>query len=219
MRKYDYALFDFDGTLFDTFLGIARSYSNALKVCYGREFPDLSEFRKCVGPPLVSSFVDFYGVPPAEVDHVIEVFRARYNTLGVLECEPYPGVREMLRDLRAAGVRVGIASSKPEEMIHKILGNNGLLGAFDCIAGLKGEHDRDSTKTDAILEAMRCLGAADKSRVAMVGDRYYDAEGAENAGVDFVAALYGFAKDGEFAPYPSVFHAKTAADVAAFLLS
>ncbi len=218
MSKYDAVLFDFDGTLYDTFLGIARSYQHALRVCHNREYPDLNEFRKCVGPPLASSFVDFYGVPESEVERTVETFRARYGEKGVLECEPYAGVREMLDRLKAAGLRLAISSSKPEMMIRKILGADGLLDEFEIISGLKSELDRHSTKTGAIREALEFLGVPPE-RAVMVGDRFYDAEGAQNVGVDFVAALYGFSKDGEFAPYPCICQAETTGAVADCILS
>ncbi len=216
--KYQAVLFDFDGTLYDTFLGIARSYQHALRVCHNRDYPDLNVFRKCVGPPLAMSFVEMFGVAEEEVEHTVETFRARYGEKGVFECEPYAGVREMLSRLRAGGLRLAIASSKPEAMIRKILGADRLTGDFEVISGLKSELDRHSTKTGSILEALDFLRVPPE-RAAMVGDRFYDAEGAKNAGTDFVAALYGFSQPGEFDGYPCVCRASTTGEVADFILA
>ena len=217
MKKYDAVLFDFDGTLYDTFLGIARSYQHALRVCHNLDFPDLSEFEKCVGPPLASSFVDLYGIAEEDVERSVAAFRERYNDKGVYECEIYDGVPEMLDRLRAGGLPLAISSSKPEVMIKKILGGDGLLGKFEIISGIKSESDRESTKVGAINEALAFLGVT-ADREVMVGDRFYDAEGAAEAGIDFVAAMYGFAKDGELEGYPCVCRAETTGAVADFIL-
>lgn len=216
MKKYNLVLFDFDGTLFNTFLGIARSYQHALKERYHMDYPDLHEFEKCIGPPLSKSLVEFYHIPGNEVLDTVEVFRSRYATIGVFESEPYKGVKEMLLKIKDAGIQIGIASSKPVIMINKILEKNHLDGIMDFIAGLKSEEDH-ATKTDVIKEALDHFNA-DISKTVMVGDRFYDAEGADNLKLDFIAAMYGFGNDEEFAPYPCVYKANSTADVANFIL-
>lgn len=209
MSRYDLAIFDFDGTIYNTFLGIARSSQHAMREIMGRDYPDLETFRKCIGPPLKDIFMsDHFGLTEDEAIQTVFCFRERYGRLGVLECEPYGGVREMLAALRTAGVHTAIASSKPEVMIRTILGNDGLVEAFDYITGIQSELDT-STKTDAVNRAIASFDV-DKSRIVMVGDRHYDAEGAQNAGVDFIAAMYGFGTDAEFDPYPCVCRARTA---------
>ncbi len=215
MRKYDFVLFDFDGTLYNTFLGIARSCQYAMKVEMGREYPDIEVFRKCIGPPLREIFVSGFGLSEEEARRTVQRFRERYNREGVLECELYPGVRELLNRLRAEKVGLAIASSKPASMIRTILGNDRLLDQFDFVTGIQSEDD-PSTKTDMVRRALDYFGP--DGRAVMIGDRFYDAEGAQNMGIDFIAALYGFGPESEFAPYPSVLHAHSAQEISEFLL-
>lgn len=216
MRRYDTLLLDFDGTLFDTFPGIARSCQYAMREEMGRDYPDLEIFRKCIGPPLREIFMSGFGLTGEEARRTVLRFRERYNRLGVLECEPYPGVLELLDRLRAQGAGIAIASSKPETMIRTILANHDLSAQFDFVTGIQSEED-PSTKTDMIRKALNYFGPG--RRAVMAGDRFYDAEGAQNAGIDFIAALYGFGAASEFDPYPCVLRARSAAEITAFLLA
>ena len=84
-------IFDFDGTLFDTGPGILRSVQYALER-FGIRETDLGKLRKFVGPPLVDSFMELYGMPPEQAKEAVAFYRERYTPVGLLECEPYPGM-------------------------------------------------------------------------------------------------------------------------------
>ena len=88
-------IFDFDGTLFDTGPGILRSVQYALER-FGIRETDLGKLRKFVGPPLVDSFMELYGMPPEQAKEAVAFYRERYTPVGLLECEPYPGMPELL---------------------------------------------------------------------------------------------------------------------------
>ena len=94
-------LFDFDGTLFDTGEGILRSVQYALEG-FGIHETDMARLRKFVGPPLFDSFTELYGMQPEQAQAATERYRERYQPIGVYECEIYPGIPELLAQLRAA---------------------------------------------------------------------------------------------------------------------
>ena len=221
MKKYDAVLFDFDGTLYDTFPGIARTLQHVLHEHYGMEKKDLEYFKLSIGPPLEWSFHDRFGMSDSDTEEAMKIFRAHYREACVEGSELYNGMDDALRRLESAGVTLAIASSKPNEMIGRILEADGMTGAFAVISGLRSPDDRVS-KTVCIERALDAIGVPEKiskERVLMVGDRCYDAEGAANAGLDFCAALYaGFHKEGEFDPYPSVCRVKSAKEIADFVL-
>ena len=104
--------FDLDGTLTDSGEGIINSVVMTLER-YGLPVPSHEVLREFVGPPLDQSFVK-HGVPADKALEAVEVFRSRYNTVGVYENYPYPGVRELLESLQAQGHRLFVATSKPE---------------------------------------------------------------------------------------------------------
>ena len=110
---YDCILFDFDGTVFDTVEGITKSVRYALnKVGIDAE---LESLRCFAGPPLVDKFMEVYGFDRAAAEQATLDFRERYNPIGLNECCVFPGIKELLEKLHAAGKTVGLATSKPQD--------------------------------------------------------------------------------------------------------
>ena len=197
MRRYDYLIFDFDGTVVDTGPGILNSLRFAFQD-QGDPVPDLSDLRKFIGPPIYYSFTAFYGVPEKRVADYIKSYRARYRAKGKFECVVYPGMVETLQTLRAHGVKLGIASSKPESLIYDVMAYLGITDLFDAVTGTPVDDSRHTSKTDLIESTMQKLGAGDRCRVLMVGDRLDDLDGAAGAGVDSCGALFGYGSEAEF---------------------
>ena len=97
---YRYVLFDFDGTVFDTLEGITKSVRYAINKV-GMDAP-LSELKCFAGPPLLEMFEERFGFTPEEASQAVRDFRERYVPIGVYESRVFPGVKELLRELRAA---------------------------------------------------------------------------------------------------------------------
>ena len=121
--------FDLDGTLTDSGEGIINCATLALEH-FGLPVPTREEMRVFVGPPLDQTFMEF-GVLPEQVEEAIRVFRSRYVPIGILENYPYPGIRELLEQLNAAGHRLFVATSKPEEMALRVLDRFELSSFFE----------------------------------------------------------------------------------------
>lgn len=204
-RRYDLVIFDLDGTLHDSFRSIALSYQYALREGFGIDQPDLEVFWPCVGPPIQDSFAMF-GVPESEMDRAIALYQKHFLDAAQFECGFYDGVERMLADFRAAGIEMAIASSKHTPMLEYLMTRDGARDYFGMISGIdvmRGEFP----KKLLIQRVLAHYGVTDTSRVVMVGDRHYDAAGAEQAGVDFIAADYGMGAKGEFDGYPVAYHA------------
>ena len=180
MAEFDFVIFDFDGTVVDTGEGIIKSLQYSFEQM-GREIPDMSDLKKFIGPPVYYSYTHFYGVSEDEVEAYIKKYRERYKIKGIYECALYDGMVELLKELKKRGVKLGIASSKPEHLIYSVADYLKITELFDAIAGVKSDNSRHSSKKDIILEAMEMLGADKKEKVLMVGDRCFDIDGAEGA--------------------------------------
>lgn len=89
--KYEYVLLDLDGTLTDPEEGITKSIRYAL-ASFGIEECDRSKLRSFIGPPLKSSFQDFYGMSDENADLAIARYRERFADKGLYENTVYPGV-------------------------------------------------------------------------------------------------------------------------------
>lgn len=196
MRKYDYVIFDFDGTVTDTGEGILKSLAYSFEQM-GQPVPDLSDLKKFIGPPIHYSYVTFYNVPEDEVAEYIRKYRERYRKIGIFECFVYDGMRQTLESLRSQGIKTGIASSKPIKLVYDVMEHLNLTGLFDAVVGTQFDDSSHAGKTDLVLESMQKLGAV-RERTLMVGDRYFDIDGAKGAGVDSVGVIYGYGSREEF---------------------
>ena len=129
----DYILFDFDGTVFDTAEGITKCVQYALgKMGIKAELDELMCFA---GPPLAEMFALKYGMSAQDANKATELYRERYLPVGWAECRPFEGMHEMLQKLKAAGKTLAVATSKPEHLAVKILGEYGMTEDFDLICG------------------------------------------------------------------------------------
>lgn len=184
------ALFDLDGTLTDPKPGITRCIQHAL-AALGCEVPREEELLWCIGPPLQESFPRLLGTAEkACVDRAISHYRERFSTVGLFENELYPGVIEALQELRRAGLRTFVATSKPRVFALRIVEHFGLLPHFDGVYG----SELDGTRTDKgelILHAL-ASESLEPARTIMVGDREHDMVGGTKNGLRCVGVTYGY---------------------------
>lgn len=190
---FDCILFDFDGTVFDTVEGITKSVRYALnKVGLDAE---LESLRCFAGPPLADKFMEVYGFDRTAAEQAVRDYRERYRPIGMNECCVFPGIKELLEKLRAAGKTVGIATSKPQELAEELLRRENMLGLFQVICGSL-PNGNDSAKWQVVQRAMELCGAA-KENTILVGDTKYDVAGAHKVGIACVGVRYGYAAEGE----------------------
>ena len=180
-------LFDLDGTLTDSGEGIINCVIYALER-FGLPIPEKESLRYFVGPPLHESFVK-QGVPADRAEEAVAVYRERYVPIGMFENTPYPGVREMLEALKAAGHTLYVASSKPEWMCVKILEHFDLAKYFEMICG--ATMDTSRTNKEAVIEYLiQENGRADN--MIMVGDTKFDVLGAKAHGIPCIGVSWGY---------------------------
>lgn len=177
-------LFDFDGTLFDTYEGISVCANYALEKLK-REPLEESELRKFLGPPIFASFKEFAGLEDELIDEAVHLFRERYVDGGLYMCRPYEGLPELLREWKKSGFKLCIASSKPQFAIELLLEKFGMSDLFARICGASGA-ERNADKSEKVRSARM------EENAVMVGDRRFDIEAAKKVGLKAVGACYGF---------------------------
>lgn len=180
-------LFDLDGTLTDSGEGIINCAALALERL-SVPVPDRETMRVFVGPPLHDTFRRF-GVPEDQVDEAIRIYRSRYVPIGKFENFPYPGIRELLEQLRAQGHRLFVATSKPEDMSVEILEHFDLARFFDRICG--ASLDRSRSSKDAVIAYLLQQHGTEEPMV-MVGDTVFDILGAAAHGIPAVGVAWGY---------------------------
>lgn len=187
---YDYFFFDLDGTLTDPGEGITNSVAYALSR-FGINVTDRRELYRFIGPPLRVSFHEFYGFSKEQCEQATAYYREYYQVTGIFENKLYPGITELLRELKAKDRRVILATSKPEEFAVRILEHFDILSYFDEIAGATMDGSRD-LKSEVIRHAIKLSGVKDLSRAVMIGDREYDILGAKQNGLASIGVLFGY---------------------------
>lgn len=210
---YKYVLFDFDGTVYDTVEGITKSVQYALAK-HGIE-AELSELRCFAGPPLVDKFMEVYSVTEEQARQLVEDYRERYRPIGLLECQLFAGMKELLIKLRERGIKTAITTMKPQEMAEMLLEREGMIPLFDAIYG--STLSQNITKQKLVEMAMDTLGA-NKAETILVGDTKYDIHGAHQAGVVAVGVRYGYAAENELEDAGADFIVDTMQELEAFLL-
>lgn len=182
-----FIIFDLDGTLTDSGMGIINCATETL--CkYGIPVPDHATMRTMVGPPLRASFVRF-GIPAEQVEEAIVYYRKLYMDYGKYQNEPYPGIGDLLRRLKADGHHLFVATSKPEHMSVDILEHFGLAEYFDRICGSLMDGVRDK-KEQIIAYLFEEAGGAENP--VMVGDTVFDVLGANAHGIPTIAVSWGY---------------------------
>ncbi len=192
MKQYRDLFFDLDGTLVNTYEGVTRAFTYALK-SLGVPLETPAILRKILGPPLEWSFRELFGLEGEENTRAILLFREYYAARGVRECTVYPGIPEVLAALRESGFRISVATSKQEEQARTVLCEKGLTPYFDFIGGADetGAHPR-SDKESVLRYCFASLPDADPAQTLMIGDRKHDMIGAAALGIDALGALWGF---------------------------
>ena len=154
--RFDAVLFDLDGTLTESHPGIMHCASLALGEM-GLPIPDEATLRRFIGPPLWYSYTEFCGLTPEQAEEAVVRYRKHYRDGGFLECSVYPGILPLLDDLRAAGVKLAVATAKPAKMAHAVCESFGILERVDFLSGNR-EDEKGMGKRGLIESACAGLG-------------------------------------------------------------
>ena len=190
MKSYDTVIFDLDGTLLDTLEDLMLSVNHALS---GRTEVrrSLQEVRGFVGNGVRRLMV--LSLPGGErnpqFEEAMADFRAHYAVHCRDHTRPYPQIMDMLRELKARGLKMGIVSNKPDAQVKDMNGEY-FGGMFGAAMGEK-EGVRHKAAPDSLLRAMEELGGT-REGTLYVGDSEVDVMTAKNAGVDCLSVTWGF---------------------------
>ncbi|MDD6619509.1 MAG: HAD hydrolase-like protein [Eubacteriales bacterium] len=208
--RYSAVIFDFDGTICDTGEGILKSAQYALEA-FGYEVPDYKELTYFIGPPLLVTFQEKFGADPATADELVKKYRERYTNKGLLESCLYDGIKELLASLKKENIKLGIASSKPQDYVEALLDHFGIRSYFDVICGVSFTADCES-KANIISRCVKELEIPG-NEILMAGDKSYDIDGAKANLIDSAGVLWGYGSRIEFAQSGARFVAEKPEDI------
>lgn len=187
--KYDAVLLDFDGTIADTGEGIYDSVRYAVRAMGFDPLPE-EIVHTFIGPPIFSSFKRTLNLSDEDSAKAVEKYREQYIRDGIYRLSFYDGMEKLLNDIKKSGIKLAVASSKPENFIIEILKYLKISDLFDFISA--PESDKAPESKTALVERAVTVLNVDKSKTVMIGDRYFDIEGAREAKVDSIGVTFGF---------------------------
>ncbi|HZK54732.1 MAG TPA: HAD hydrolase-like protein [Desulfosporosinus sp.] len=216
--RYNILVWDLDGTLTDSKEGITRSVQYALERL---DYPswDANSLDWMIGPPLKESFkILFKTTDDAFLNRAISIYRERYTEIGLYENTVYPGIPDLLAQLKEKGCIHLLATSKPRVFAEKILKHFLLDGHFSVIMG--SELNGQFVEKDCLIaEALKTMPEGSRSDTVMIGDRNYDVHGARANHIDVISVGYGFGSDEELRLASPDFIAQSVSDLGKLLLS
>lgn len=194
ISKYSAVLFDFDGTVADTGRGIFTSIQYAVEQL-GFEPLSNETLRRFIGPPIYDSFKRELGLDDEKSDFAVKKYREKYSESGIYELDLYDGILPLMKKLKENGIKIGIASSKPQNFIIRLVDYLGIGELIDFISAPSAD-DTPQSKASLINNAAEALNIT-KDKILMVGDRYFDINGANGAGVESVGVTFGYGSEEE----------------------
>lgn len=195
MKEYSTYIFDLDGTLLDTLGDLAASVNYALRSV---ELPEhsIDDVRRFVGNGVRLLMVRAIegGDSNPRFEEAYATFRSHYMEHGLDTTQPYPGIMELLKELKARGKKIAVVSNKFYDATQELVKH--FFGEYVSVAIGERENIRKKPAPDTVLEAMRMLGV-DKEGAVYIGDSDVDFNTAKNVGIPCVSVLWGF-RDREF---------------------
>lgn len=194
---YNTYIFDLDGTLLDTITDLAASCNYALRT-HGMPEHSVDDVRRFVGNgvrKLMERAIP-HGAENPDFEATFATFREHYMDHSLDTTQPYPGIPEVLADLKARGCRLAVVSNKMMAATVE------LCRHFfpDTIEVAIGEHEAEGIRKkpapDTVFAALRELGV-EKDRAVYVGDSDVDVQTAANSGLPCISVLWGF-RDRDF---------------------
>lgn len=195
-------LFDADGTLIDTYDIILASMRYAINDVLGENLSD-TQLMARVGTPLLDQMLHFTGGNEARAAEIVQIYRDHNDGVHDAYVKAFADTKEALERFRAAGLPMGVVTSKRHAMAVRGLEMSGIAEFFSFVIG----HDdwpEHKPAPGPVVHGCELLGLA-PDRCLYIGDSPYDIQAGNAAGCTTVAALWGmFSHEELAAQHPAI---------------
>ena len=216
MSKYKLVIFDMDGTLADTSPGILNCIKYTIKQMGLNEI-SLEQMYSHVGPPMEESYNRNFGLTGDSLKQAVSHHKEYAIQKGFKELKLYDGVLPLIDAIRKNGIKTAVATLKAHDTILKIFDSLEISDKFDIVFGVS--QDNPMAKAQLLNCCIKEIGI-EPFEAVLIGDSKYDAIGAMETGIDFIAVTYGFgfksASDVE--QYPHVCVCDSVKEIEQFIL-
>jgi len=185
---WDALLFDLDGTLADSVELILTCFRYTMQT-HLQEVPGDELWLAGMGTPLVTQLAAF-ARSAGELAAMQDTYRTYQRTVHDDMVRPYPRVAEVLAQLTAAKVRLGVVTSKHREMTLRTLRVCRIVEHFEVIITPE-DVSRGKPDPEPVTTALARMPDVRPDRVLFVGDAPVDVQAGRAAGVRTAGALWG----------------------------
>ena len=176
-------VFDLDGTLVDSFDDISAAFRRSFHVI-GSEPPEVGVVKAMIGKPLRDMYQPF--APADALDALVAEYRRDYAERCADLTRPFPGIVELLDDLRARGHALAVATTKSTWMARTVVGKLGLESRVDHV---QGTDDFPHKPAPDVIQ--RALAGVGRAGAWMIGDTTFDVAAGRAAGLRTCAVTWG----------------------------
>ncbi|MGQ8335678.1 HAD hydrolase-like protein [Sunxiuqinia sp. A32] len=206
MPTFTHLIFDLDGTIINSKLGLLNS-TNYMLQQMGINHLDSTDFvDQLIGPPIQDGLKNVLGFREKQVELGVRLFREYYSTRGLYEGELFPGILDLLEELQTQGKQIYLATSKRDQFVSTVIRHFELDRYLDDVqgAGNGGKH----TKAELITKLMDRNQINPSEKVVMIGDTIYDIIGGQANEISTIGVGYGFGKSEEIQRLNPTYFAK-----------
>lgn len=210
MRKYELVVFDFDGTLADSFGWFVGTINTVAKRFRFKQLDlkRLDEFRGCSAREMMRhADLSLWKIP------LVTRKMRRMMSEQINDIKVFDGINLLLKKLYSHGVQIAVVTSNSKENVLRVLGpdNIAYISYFGCSASLF----RKKSKVKAVVKT----SGVSMDKVLYVGDEIRDAEMAAALGIDFVGVSWGYTKPEALQRFGKIPVLKNMSDVLSLVFS
>ena len=191
--KYKAVIFDLDGTLLDTLKGITDAVNltfEQLGYNVKHDYVTAKNFIGAGAMMFVKKAMAGLEINEEQGREIGETFLVNYDKLQGPATKPFPGIEQLLNDLKKAGYIVCLASNKPQKLLEHVIDDKFPNIKFDLRLGQRNGIP-EKPNPHCVFEVIEKFNL-EKKDCLYVGDSVYDYETAKNAGVDCCITKYGY---------------------------
>lgn len=189
MTNVKHVVFDLDGTLLDTTVGIEKALTKTISE-FKLKKTSSHIIKSFIGPPIKNTLELYYNLSGDDLKSAVDYFRKVYSEDYLFHAKVYSGVYEMFQSLNIANISCSIATYKREDYAIKLFEYFRFNAYTDIVFG--ADNDNVLTKKEIILKCITRAKVFDNSQIIMVGDTIHDYNGALELGINFIPVTYGF---------------------------
>lgn len=187
-------IFDLDGTTINSLASIAHFANETLKE-FGLEPFAVDDYRHLAGGgarKLMTNLINARNANPDMLDDMVNDWLGRYEKNAFYLTEPYKGITEMLRQLKAMGIKTAIVTNKSQRVAKSII--NGAFGSpGELIDMAVSEHPGMVLKPhpDELINVGKTYDISMEDTI-YIGDHGIDMQTGKNAGAFACGVTWGF---------------------------